>query len=361
MAKVKNQNETVMTNYLLVDPATIKKGKNSRYFDHTEDAVMEKVKGFEKEGQLVPINCRRLPDKSLEVYAGFCRLDGALKYNELHPDKPMKIKVIVTEDNATDAFLKGAIDNRARSKVSVVDDAFTFKSLREDGGMKDVEISKKFNVQQSYVSRLKRLTGLRKKVLEMIHAGDISLDSACELAELDDVAQDEVLTWAEEDWKAKKEKHEEELASRAKDAALMPGAPSANGSATTEGTQAGTPAATGEDATAEPATPARKGTNPQPGGRGTRAPAAPQKSSSVTESVRKKRQVQAEKGEVTTVKAPTIAEARRYIEAEFCQPKSKISDEGKAFFGHMLSWLSGKDKMTDTKFSKVVKEAFPAK
>jgi ParB/RepB/Spo0J family partition protein len=204
-------------NYFLVDPATIKKGKQSRYFDHTKNDVMEKVRSFEEHGQLTPVTVRQLADKSLELFDGFCRLEAALEYNRLHTDSPMKLKVIVTGDNGENAFVKGLLNNHERKSTSVVDDAFAFKTLREEFGWKDKDIAAEFKTNPTKVSLCKKLTTLRRHILEMVHRKELAFDTAIALADFNDAQQDEILAKSEAYREQQKQTYEERMEAWMKD------------------------------------------------------------------------------------------------------------------------------------------------
>jgi ParB/RepB/Spo0J family partition protein len=226
----KNKNETVEPavkagqGYVLVDPSTIKKGKQSRYFDHSDKSIMERVESFKENGQLVPITCRQLADKSLEVYDGFCRLEAALKYNELNPKSPMKLKVIVTGDNAKNAFIKGLLNNHERKSTSVVDDAFAFKTLREEHGYKDKDIAEMFNTNPTKVSLCKKLTTLRDHILQMVHRKELAFDTAIALADFNDAQQDEILAKSEAYREQQKQTYDERMEAWMKDVKEIDGA-----------------------------------------------------------------------------------------------------------------------------------------
>jgi ParB/RepB/Spo0J family partition protein len=203
--------------YFLVDPSTIKKGRQSRYFDHSEKDVLDKVESYKENGQLTPITCRQLADKSLEVYDGFCRLEAALKYNELNPKSPMKLKVIVTGDNAKNAFIKGLLNNHERKSTSVVDDAFAFKTLREEHGYKDKDIAEMFNTNPTKVSLCKKLTTLRDHILQLVHRKELAFDTAIALADFNDAQQDEILAKSEAYREQQKQTYEERMEAWMKD------------------------------------------------------------------------------------------------------------------------------------------------
>jgi ParB/RepB/Spo0J family partition protein len=210
--------------YFMVDPSTIKKGRQSRYFDHSEKDVLAKVESYKENGQLTPITCRQLADKSLEVYDGFCRLEAALKYNELNPKSPMKLKVIVTGDNAKNAFIKGLLNNHERKSTSVVDDAFAFKTLREEHGYKDKDIAEMFNTNPTKVSLCKKLTTLRDHILQMVHRKELAFDTAIALADFNDAQQDEILAKSEAYREQQKQTYEERMEAWMKDVKEIDGA-----------------------------------------------------------------------------------------------------------------------------------------
>jgi ParB/RepB/Spo0J family partition protein len=203
--------------YFMVDPSTIKKGRQSRFFDHSEKDILDKVESYKEHGQLTPITCRQLADKSLEVYDGFCRLEAALKYNELNPKSPMKLKVIVTGDNGENAFVKGLLNNHERKSTSVVDDAFAFKTLREEFGWKDKDIAAEFKTNPTKVSLCKKLTTLRRHILEMVHRKELAFDTAIALADFNDAQQDEILAKSEAYREQQKQTYEERMEAWMKD------------------------------------------------------------------------------------------------------------------------------------------------
>jgi ParB/RepB/Spo0J family partition protein len=210
--------------YFMVDPSTIKKGRQSRFFDHSEKDVMDKVESYKEHGQLTPITARQLADKSLEVYDGFCRLEAALKYNELNPKSPMKLKVIVTGDNGENAFVKGLLNNHERKSTSVVDDAFAFKTLREEFGWKDKDIAAEFKTNPTKVSLCKKLTTLRRHILEMVHRKELAFDTAIALADFNDAQQDEILAKSEAYREQQKQTYEERMEAWMKDVKEIDGA-----------------------------------------------------------------------------------------------------------------------------------------
>lgn len=326
-------------NYFLVDPSTVKKGKQSRYFDHSEDDIMAKVKSYENDGgQLTPVTCRQLSDKSLELFDGFCRLEAALKYNELHPDKPMKLKVIVTGDSGEKAYIKGMVNNHSRKTTSVVDDAFAFKALREDYGWKDKEIAETFGTNATKVSLCKKITTLRDKILKLIHSGELAFDTAVALADFNDSTQDEILAKSEAYKAEQHQKYEQRVSEWMKDAAeidaVVPPTPAEND---------------GKETPAKP-------NNAKPGGK----PAKPTKptkpetttNKAVKETIRAKQAEAAEAGETKpkttgrpgaggTIKAPTFSDLKTFLKEDFIDVKN-AAEPAASIFEILMEYMMGK-------------------
>lgn len=211
-------NEVAADNVFMVDPALIKLGRQSRKFDHSEDAVMEMVNSFSEDGQLEPVQCRETEDGSLESAFGQRRIKAAIKFNEIYADKPMKLMVVITRDTPEDAFLHGITENEVREDTSVVDQAFNHEVLRKEFKFSDKDICKRFKMHPPTVSRMKKLLGLRPEILKLVHAKTVPFDTACDLADLTDKDQDEILAKYTAYRETAMEKLEENTAEQIKDA-----------------------------------------------------------------------------------------------------------------------------------------------
>jgi len=340
-----NAGQVTQGSFLFVDPKQIEKGKNSRFFEFTDDQVMELVASYESvdttgnpQGQLVPIECRIVePSKRLEVHAGRRRLEAAIRYNELHPDEPMKIKVLVTRCSAEEALVRGIRNNRDVAATSWVDDAFNQKRLREEHGWADTKIAELYNQQPSVVSRLKKLTGLRGKVLKLIHEGVIGLDAGCDLSEVDDISQDEILLkiqQMQDEHEAEEKKRRAELIEEA--AAMPQDPPSANGDGDKK-----EPAKKGPKAPKASAKPAVNG----------RKKPAETPSQIVKKGVRAAKEAAAKPGEEKKKQPRSLKEVKDFF-GGFDGPREDPAV--RTFAGLVMEWVEG--KITDLRMTKVMND-----
>lgn len=164
---------------------------NGRWDAHDEGDVAKLVKSFEEPdtngvptGQLQPVQVRRLPDKRVQLVLGFRRYKAAAKYNELHPDNPMKLKAIVVEINDEEALRRNIIENRERKQTTPMDDAITQNRLREQYGWNDSRIASFYDVTPPYVGQLRKLLTLATDVQKLIHSRQLAVDAALGLADL---------------------------------------------------------------------------------------------------------------------------------------------------------------------------------
>lgn len=164
---------------------------NGRWDAHDESDVAKLVKSFEEPdtngaptGQLQPVQVRRLADKRVQLVLGFRRYKASVKYNELHPDNPMKLKAIVVEINDEEALRRNIIENRERKQTTPMDDAITQNRLREQYGWNDSRIATFYDVTPPYVGQLRKLLTLATDVQKLIHSRQLAVDAALGLADL---------------------------------------------------------------------------------------------------------------------------------------------------------------------------------
>ena len=346
---LRNAGQVGRAEYITVGPEYVEKGRNSRAFDFGEDEILDMVESYERlnadgdpQGQQVPIECRKLKASGkLEVHAGRRRLEGALRYNLKHPDAPMKVKVIVVDCSDEEALARGIENNRRAKATSWVDDCFNQERLRKDHGWNDKKIAKFYGIQQSVVSRLKKLLPMRKRVLKLVHEGTISFDAACDLAELDDISQDEILAKIKtlhEENEAAEEKRRRDLV---EDAAKMPQEPPGGSK-----TAPGSPVASKEPgaATAKPEAGAAK----PPKGAKKPEVKKPTASQVVKKAVREKK---LEQGAGAKKKERTLKEVKEFFAGFDGAGEDK---NVKAFCGFVLDWIAG--EMTDVRLTKYVSQ-----
>jgi ParB/RepB/Spo0J family partition protein len=183
------------TYFIPPEELILKDGANSRRFETTDET--ELALDILDNGQKVPIICRR-DENGRPVVADGHRRVRAIRYlnaEGLHPDGLLKARceVMDTDDDKT-AFLT-SIKTFMRKDQSPVDQAYSISRL-ETFGLTRAEISKAFGRSQSWVSKVQKISGLPVKVQKQIHAGEISLEAAYELAGLPPAKAEEAVAEA---------------------------------------------------------------------------------------------------------------------------------------------------------------------
>lgn len=157
---------------------------NGRWEPHDEEAVNSLAKSFEEEGQLQPVQVRRVADNRVQLVMGYRRHAATVKFNKLHPDTPMKLKAVVVTINDEEAFRRNIVENRERRETTSLDDAFNQRRLRDDFGWTDTKIAEFYRVTPSYVGLLKKLLTLPTDTQKLVHARQLSVKAATALTEL---------------------------------------------------------------------------------------------------------------------------------------------------------------------------------
>lgn len=185
--------------FILPSEISVDESVNGRWMPHDEASVAELVASYELVGQLQPVQVRKVADNKVALVMGYRRWKAAVKYNELHPDKPMKLKCVLSQLNAEEALIRNIAENRERKEATCVDDAYNMRRLREEYGWTDARIAEFYKVTAPYVSQLKKLLTLPSAVLVKVHSKALSLQAALALADLSADEQAEALAEAEQE------------------------------------------------------------------------------------------------------------------------------------------------------------------
>ena len=157
---------------------------NGRWEPHDEAAIKSLAKSFEEEGQLQPVQVRRVADNRVQLVMGYRRHAAVVEFNRLHPDKPMKLKAIVVTINNEEAFRRNIVENRERQETTPIDDAFNQRRLRDDYGWTDTKIAEFYGLTPPYVGILKKLLTLPTATQKLVHSRQLSVKAAAALTEL---------------------------------------------------------------------------------------------------------------------------------------------------------------------------------
>jgi ParB/RepB/Spo0J family partition protein len=193
MAAKLNAGEVGRGDLFFIDPLEITVGNNSRWQQFNESHVLKLLASFEKEGQLQPVQVRKIHDNKVQLVLGFHRHEASRRFNELHPDKKMKLQCRLIDCNEEEAFAKSIAENNVRSRTSPMDDAHAQRVLREQWGWEESRIAEYCDCTTSYVSLLKKLLALDKKTQLLVHEGQLAVNAACSLSDLPSSEQKEIL------------------------------------------------------------------------------------------------------------------------------------------------------------------------
>lgn len=183
-----------------INPADIvaDEKSNGRWQMHSDEAVLARVKSYEYEnqGQLQPCTVRKVADNKVSLVIGFLRWKAAMKYNELHPDAPMKLKCVLVALNDEEALVRNITENEERDATTIIDKAHNQRRLREDFGWTDSKIAEFYRMTQGYVSQIKKLVTLPTDIQLKVHRGEVSVQSALAVADLPAEQQREIIEMA---------------------------------------------------------------------------------------------------------------------------------------------------------------------
>ena len=151
----------------LVDP---KRDQPRKYFD--KEALEELSASILENGLLQPILVREYGDGRYQIIAGERRF-RASKLAGL-----TEIPAIVLEKNDKDAAQIALIENIQREDLNPLEEALAYKSLAEEYGMTQEELSAKVGKSRSAIANSVRLLDLPEEILTLVAVGELSAGHA---------------------------------------------------------------------------------------------------------------------------------------------------------------------------------------
>ncbi len=151
----------------LVDP---KRDQPRKYFD--KEALEELSASILENGLLQPILVREYGDGRYQIIAGERRF-RASKLAGL-----TEIPAIVLEKNDKDAAQIALIENIQREDLNPLEEALAYKSLAEEYGMTQEELSTKVGKSRSAIANSVRLLDLPDEILTLVAVGELSAGHA---------------------------------------------------------------------------------------------------------------------------------------------------------------------------------------
>jgi len=193
--------------FFFVDPfqISVKEDLRGRCKPIAQEAIVAMAISFHENGQIQPVQCRRVEGNKLQLNLGFTRTnaarllrDGFECDGENYHDPDFKLKVAVVDCNDQQAFINNIVENAQRNETSDVDDAINQERLRDRYGNSDAEIARLYGYpNQNKVGRLRKLLQLDQKILDMVHDGQLPTQAALELLDVPAVHREQIIAEAE--------------------------------------------------------------------------------------------------------------------------------------------------------------------
>lgn len=191
-----------------VDPfqVEVKEDLRGRCQPPCEDSVKNLAVSMLQHGQLQAVVARRVENNRLLLTAGFTRCAAARLIrtgfthqdehgeNQDYKDEEFKLKVTVSDCNDEQAFVRNVVENAHRKQTSPLDDAINQEKMRDRYGMTDTEISRVYGWKSSVkVGKLKKLLQLNKTAQQLVHDGNMGVQTAIDLLDLPEDQRDKAI------------------------------------------------------------------------------------------------------------------------------------------------------------------------
>lgn len=172
---VNKENTITFIKISLIDP---KSDQPRKYFD--EAALADLAESIRENGLLQPILVREYGDGRYQIIAGerrfrACRIAGL-----------SEIPAIIMDRDDKNAAQIALIENIQREDLNPLEEAMAYRSLREEYGMTQEELSYKVGKSRSAIANSLRILELPEEVLVMIASKELSAGHARTLLGLKD-------------------------------------------------------------------------------------------------------------------------------------------------------------------------------
>jgi ParB family chromosome partitioning protein len=181
-----------------IDPNEVLVEENwrGREFPPTEEEIIELATSIFRDGQLLPVEARRmLPNsKRLKLTLGFTRTAAVrlIRQGFTHPetgetiqDEKRPLKVVVVDGSDEEAFKRNIIENAQRKATSAIDDAHNHRKLKDNYGYSDQQIARLYGLKTTnMIIRNRKLLVLDRDTQRKVHDGTLSVEAALMLLDL---------------------------------------------------------------------------------------------------------------------------------------------------------------------------------
>lgn len=173
---INKENSITMLKISLVDP---KSDQPRKYFD--KEALEELASSITENGLLQPILVREYADGRYQIIAGERRF-RASKLAGLS-----EIPAIILDRDNKSAAQIALIENIQREDLNPLEEAMAYKSLKDEYGMTQEELSDRIGKSRSAIANSLRLLDLPESILAMVAARELSAGHARTLLGVKDV------------------------------------------------------------------------------------------------------------------------------------------------------------------------------
>lgn len=151
--------------------------------DFNEESLRELADSIASHGVLQPLLVRPLPDGGYQLVA------GERRWRASRMAGLFEVPVIIREMSDSEMMQISMIENLQRENLNPVEEALGYKTLQDDYGLTQDEISRSVGKSRPVVANALRLLNLQEPVLALLKDGKISAGHARALLGIDDPEQ----------------------------------------------------------------------------------------------------------------------------------------------------------------------------